>query len=71
MEVKKKTAIRSMQYDEFKNNDYLEQMVRDLNRDGAGIRRSDQLGPEQFAVVTYLRNELLRHRVYGSGSRTL
>ena len=37
MEIKKKTAIRSMQYDEFKNNDYLEQMVRDLNRDGAGI----------------------------------
>lgn len=36
MEVKKPT-IRSMKYDEFKNNDYLQRMVDELNRDGAGV----------------------------------
>ena len=37
MEVKKATSIRSMKYEDFKNNDYLEEMVRRLNMDGAGI----------------------------------
>lgn len=37
MEVKKRAEIRSMQYDEFRNNDYLERMVDQLNRDGAGV----------------------------------
>lgn len=39
MEIKmeKKTAIRSMKTDEFKNNDYLQRMVDQLNADGAGI----------------------------------
>lgn len=36
MEIKK-PKIRSMQYDEFKNNDYLERMVQQLNDDGAGV----------------------------------
>ena len=36
MEIKK-PAIRSMKYEEFKNNDYLQRMVDELNRDGAGI----------------------------------
>ena len=35
--MKKKPAVRSMQYEEFKNNDYLEQLVKQLNRDGAGV----------------------------------
>ena len=26
-----------MKYDEFKNNDYLQRMVDELNRDGAGV----------------------------------
>ena len=37
MEVKEKTEIRSMKYEEFKNNDYLERLVKELNRDGAGV----------------------------------
>ena len=37
MEVEKRARIRSMQYDEFRNNDYLERMVERLNRDGAGV----------------------------------
>ncbi|WP_300790287.1 NADH-quinone oxidoreductase subunit B [uncultured Bacteroides sp.] len=37
MEVKKRAQIRSMQYDEFRNNDYLERMADQLNRDGAGV----------------------------------
>ena len=37
MEVKKRAEIRSMQYDEFRNNDYLERMADQLNRDGAGV----------------------------------
>ena len=37
MEIKKRTGIRSMQYEEFTNNDYLERMVRRLNADGAGV----------------------------------
>lgn len=76
MEIKKRTEIRSMEYGDFRNNDYLERMVDELNRDGAGDyngygRRADKLGKEQLAVVTHLRYELLRHRVYGPWSRTL
>ena len=37
MEIKKRTEIRSMEYGDFRNNDYLERMVDELNRDGAGI----------------------------------
>ena len=37
MDIKKRTSIRSMEYDEFKNNDYLERMVKELNMNGAGI----------------------------------
>ena len=37
MEVGKHTKIRSMKYEDFKNNDYLERMVKQLNMDGAGI----------------------------------
>lgn len=32
-----KPKIRSMKYNEFKNNDYLERMVQQLNDDGAGV----------------------------------
>ena len=37
MELKKRTEIRSMEYEDFKNNDYLERLVQQLNQDGAGI----------------------------------
>ena len=37
MEMKKRASIRSMKYEEFKNNDYLERMVKELNMNGAGI----------------------------------
>lgn len=37
MEVKKRADIRGMKYEEFRNNDYLERMVDQLNRDGAGV----------------------------------
>lgn len=37
MEVKKVASIRSMQYEEFKNNDYLEKLVKQLNDEGAGV----------------------------------
>ncbi len=37
MEVKKVASIRSMQYEEFKNNDYLESLVKQLNDEGAGV----------------------------------
>ena len=33
----KKPKIRSMKYDEFKNNDYLERLVQQVNQDGAGV----------------------------------
>lgn len=36
MEIKKPT-IKSMEYEDFKNNDYLEKMVKDLNRNGANV----------------------------------
>ena len=37
MEVKKSTSIRTMEYEDFKNNDYLEDMVRRLKIERAGI----------------------------------
>ncbi|MDM8153233.1 NADH-quinone oxidoreductase subunit B [Bacteroides gallinaceum] len=33
----KKPKIRSMEYNEFKNNDYLERLVEQVNQDGAGV----------------------------------
>ena len=73
MEIKKRTGIRSMQYEEFANNDYLERMVRRLNADGAGVivGTADELINWQFAMVAHVRNKLLRHRVHGAGSGTL
>lgn len=37
MEMKKEPKIRSMKYGEFKNNDYLERMVAELNQDGTNV----------------------------------
>lgn len=37
MDIRKRAKIRSMEYEDFKNNDYLEEMVRRLNSDGAGV----------------------------------
>ena len=37
MDIRKRAKIRSMEYEDFKNNDYLEEMVRRLNADGAGV----------------------------------
>lgn len=75
MEVKK-PAIRSMKYDEFKNNDYLQRMVDELNRDGLrsshrNSRPTHRMGKKQFTLVTDIRNKLLCHRIYGIGSCTL
>ncbi len=41
----KKPSIRSMKYEEFKNNDYLESMVKELNENGANVvvTTADQL----------------------------
>lgn len=41
----KKPYIRSMKYEEFKNNDYLESMVKELNENGANVvvTTADQL----------------------------
>lgn len=45
MEVKRVAAVRSMRYDEFKDNESLEEMAARLNADGAGIvlARADEL----------------------------
>ena len=59
-----------MEYEDFKNNDYLEDMVRRLNMDGAGIvlgtvdelinwGRSNSLWSLTFGT------RLLCHRIYG------
>ena len=37
MDIRRRAKIRSMEYGDFKNNDYLEEMVRRLNADGAGV----------------------------------
>ena len=75
MEVKNQQSD-SMKYDEFKNNDYLQRMVDELNRDGAGVvigtdRPTHRMGKKQFTLVTDIRNKLLCHRIYGIGSCTL
>ena len=45
MEVKRVAAVRSMRYDEFKDNASLEEMAARLNADGAGVvlARADEL----------------------------
>lgn len=45
MEVKRVAAVRSMRYDEFKDNESLEEMAARLNADGAGVvlARADEL----------------------------
>ena len=74
MEVKKATSIRSMEYEDFKNNDYLEEMVRRLNMDGAGIvlgTVDELINWGRFALESDFRNQLLCHRIYGAWRSTL
>lgn len=61
MEMKKKPEIKSMQYEDFNNNDYLERMVQELRAGGTNIivgsldelinwGRSNSLWPLTFAT---------------------
>ncbi len=61
MEMKKKPKIKSMQYEDFNNNDYLERMVQELRAGGTNIivgsldelidwGRSNSLWPLTFAT---------------------
>ena len=75
MEVRK-PKIKSMKYEDFTDNEYLEKMIEELRANGTNVvmglpGRSYQLGPQQQPLAAYVRHELLRYRIYGGRCRTL
>ena len=62
MEIKG-VNIKSMKYDAFNDNEYIEQ----LRAGGVNVvvGSTDQLGAFQFAVAADVRDQLLRYRVHG------
>ena len=60
MEVRK-PKIKSMKYEDFTDNEYLEKMIAELRANG----------PQQQPLAAYVRHELLRYRIYGGRCRTL
>ena len=75
MEVRK-PKIKSMKYEDFTDNEYLEKMIEELRAKRHERRhglpgRSYQLGPQQQPLAAYVRHELLRYRIYGGRCRTL
>ena len=61
MEVKRVAGVRSMRYDEFKDNASLEEMAARLNADGAGVvlARADEL-------INCARSNSLRSLTFGT-----
>lgn len=75
MEVRK-PKIKSMKYEDFTDNEYLEKMIEELRANGTNVvmgcldevinwGRSNSLWPLTFAT------SLLRYRIYGGRCRTL
>ena len=64
MEIRK-PKIKSIPYEEFKDNETLEKLAQELNEGGTNVivGSLDQAinGPQQLAVVADLRHKLLRH----------
>ena len=64
MEIRK-PKIKSIPYEEFKDNETLEKLAQELNEGGTnvivGSSTKPSTGPQQLAVVADLRHKLLRH----------
>ena len=72
----KKPKIKSMQYEDFKDNESLEKMVEELRANGTNVVVGVlddviQLGPVQFSLAAYVRYQLLRYRIHVGGSCAL
>ena len=74
MEIKR-PKIKSMKYEDFNDNEYLEQMVRELRENGthvvAGCLDEVINWGQQQPLAPDVRHELLRHRIHGRGRRAL
>ena len=76
MEMMKRPKIKSMSYEDFNDNEYIERMVAELREGGANVLVGclDELigvGPQQQPLAPDVRHELLRHRVHGRRRRAL
>lgn len=75
MEVRK-PKIKSMKYEDFTDNEYLEKMIEELRANGTNVVMGclDEVinwGRSNSLLAAYVRHELLRYRIYGGRCRTL
>ena len=63
-----KPKIKSIPYEEFKDNESLEKMIDELNANGANVLVTTA---EQQSVADELRYQLLCHRADGHGRSAL
>ena len=66
MEVRK-PKIKSMKYEDFTDNEYLEKMIEELRANGTNV----VMGCLDEVINWGVRHELLRYRIYGGRCRTL
>ena len=70
MEVRK-PKIKSMKYEDFTDNEYLEKMIEELRANGTNVVMGCLDEVINWPLAAYVRHELLRYRIYGGRCRTL
>ena len=75
--MKRNVNIKSMKYEDFNDNEYIEQMLKELRENGTNVivgglsGRCYRMGPEQQPLAADFRHKLLWHRIHGDRRRPL